>query len=142
MPISPYTFITSSYTAVTATLSKGSSMPAPGFGYSAGDFIATTGLIITVISEFKESGGVSTEYQQVVQELASYRPIDGRWCLFWVGDCGEEDTMGGCYGERHSEASRSCGIEREQHTPVVEYKPSVGDPTSKMRKTIVFKTEP
>lgn len=44
-------------------------MPAPGFGYSAGDFIATIELIAKVIAAFKDSGGASAEYQQVVQEL-------------------------------------------------------------------------
>lgn len=44
-------------------------MPAPGFGYSVGDFIATIELIVKVVAAFKDSGGASAEYQQVVQEL-------------------------------------------------------------------------
>lgn len=44
-------------------------MPVPGFGYSAGDFIATIELIVKVIAAFKDGAGASDEYQQVLQEL-------------------------------------------------------------------------
>lgn len=44
-------------------------MPAPGFGYSAGDFVATIQLISKVITAFKNSGGACEEYQQLHSEL-------------------------------------------------------------------------
>lgn len=46
-------------------------MPVPGFGYSAGDFIATTELIFKVISAFKDGSGATDEYRQILQELES-----------------------------------------------------------------------
>lgn len=44
-------------------------MPAPGFGYSAGDFVATISLIVKVIAAFKDSGAASEEYLQLVSQL-------------------------------------------------------------------------
>ena len=39
------------------------------FGFSAGDFIAASQLIIGVIGSLKESGGSKSEYQELVREL-------------------------------------------------------------------------
>lgn len=50
-------------------------MPAPSFGYSAGDFIATIQLIVKVISAFKDADGASAEYRQVVQQLESLNQV-------------------------------------------------------------------
>lgn len=44
-------------------------MPVPGFGYSAGDFIATIDLICKVIAAFKDGAGASEDYQKLLQEL-------------------------------------------------------------------------
>lgn len=44
-------------------------MSASGFGYSAGDFVVTLQLIAKVITAFKESGGASDEYRQLLDEL-------------------------------------------------------------------------
>lgn len=44
-------------------------MPIPGFGYSAGDFIATIEVIAKVITAFKDSGGASEEYRQLLHQL-------------------------------------------------------------------------
>ena len=39
------------------------------FGFSVGDFLAGIGLIKTVISAIKDTGGAATDYQVLVQEL-------------------------------------------------------------------------
>lgn len=44
-------------------------MPAPGFGYSVGDFLATICVIAKVISAFRVTGGASEEYRQLVSQL-------------------------------------------------------------------------
>lgn len=44
-------------------------MAAPGFGFSAGDFIAATKLLVDVSKALKDAGGASDEYRQVLAEF-------------------------------------------------------------------------
>lgn len=46
-------------------------MVAPAFGFSVGDFIAGTKLLITLLSAFKERGGASTKYASESSFLTS-----------------------------------------------------------------------
>lgn len=41
------------------------------FGFSAGDFIAALELVATVIDALRESGGVTSEYREIVRQLYS-----------------------------------------------------------------------
>lgn len=50
-------------------------MSAPGFGYSAGDFIAAVTLIAKVTKALKDVGGAREEYQALVGELDLLRQI-------------------------------------------------------------------
>lgn len=50
-------------------------MSAPGFGYSAGDFIAAVGLIAKVTKALKDAGGAREEYQALVSELGLLNQI-------------------------------------------------------------------
>ena len=43
----------------------------PGFGFSIGDFVAGIELTAKVIKALKESGGASSEYQQVPRQFES-----------------------------------------------------------------------
>ncbi|CAM1509911.1 Fc.00g002460.m01.CDS01 [Cosmosporella sp. VM-42] len=44
-------------------------MAAPGFGFSAGDFVAALRLIVDVSKALKDTGGAADEYRQVLVEL-------------------------------------------------------------------------
>lgn len=44
-------------------------MPAPAFGFAAGDFIAATKLIVDVSKALKDAGGASDEYRSLLAEL-------------------------------------------------------------------------
>ena len=48
---------------------------AAGFGFSVGDFVAGIELTAKVIRALKESGGASSEYQQILRELESLEII-------------------------------------------------------------------
>ena len=49
-------------------------MPVP-FGFGVGDFVAVIGLITKVRKALKDSGGASSEFQDIVQELGSLQNI-------------------------------------------------------------------
>lgn len=50
-------------------------MAAPAFGFSAGDFIAATKLIVDVSKALKDAGGASDEYRSLVAELGLLQNI-------------------------------------------------------------------
>jgi hypothetical protein len=47
----------------------------PAFGFSAGDFIAAAELTAKVIKALKETGGATSEFQNVLKELGSLHAI-------------------------------------------------------------------
>lgn len=62
-----------------------------GFGYSAGDFVATIQLISKVITAFKDSGGACEEYQQLHSELET---LSGLLHRFEINDhCTHVDAI-------------------------------------------------
>lgn len=50
-------------------------MPAPAFGFSAGDFMAGIQLIVKVAKALKDSGAVASEYQNLHQDLQSLQAV-------------------------------------------------------------------
>ena len=50
-------------------------MAAPGFGFSAGDFIAAIDVTIKVTKALRDAGGAADEYRSVVQELTLLRSV-------------------------------------------------------------------
>lgn len=71
LPGSVYITTASSSRKPQSSFSEASSSPmaAPGFGFSAGDFIAAATLIAKVTKALKDAGGAREEYQALVNEL-------------------------------------------------------------------------
>ena len=65
-------------------------MPVPAFGFSAGDFISTLGLINTVRKALKNSGGSQDELQAVLQDLHQLETI---LTLLHEGDWGKGSDL-------------------------------------------------
>ena len=51
------------------------SMASPGFGFSAGDFIAAGKLIIDVTQALKDAGGATDDYRKVVAQIKLLRNV-------------------------------------------------------------------
>ncbi len=45
------------------------------FGWSAGDIVAATNLVVTVAKALREAGGASSDYQLLIEDLNSFKEI-------------------------------------------------------------------
>lgn len=59
---------------------------APAFGFSAGDFIAATKLIVDVSKALKDAGGASDEYRSLVAEFDLLQNPRGAAVILELGD--------------------------------------------------------